>query len=196
VALPRSAQDVSAALGTLSIGAHAWEGKCQFAIRGGGHTPFAGAANIKDGIVMDLLHLPSKGLALDHKTVTVSPSMTWDQVYELLDEHKLSTLGTKVAGVGRHRGARQTSEKCADPNVKFVGVGGAALSCGVSYFSPRYGFICDMIENFEVVLATGDIVNANAKEHPRLWKALRGGGNNYGVVTAITLKTFDQGPFW
>ena len=32
--------------------------------------------------------------------------------------------------------------------------------------------------------------------HPDLWKALRGGSNNYGVVTAITLKTFPQGAFW
>lgn len=70
------------------------------------------------------------------------------------------------------------------------------MQCGVSYFSPRYGFICDLVENFEVVLATGDIVNANKNENSDLWKALRGGGNNFGIVTAITLQTFEQGPFW
>jgi len=29
-----------------------------------------------------------------------------------------------------------------------------------------------------------------------LWKALRGGGNNFGIVTRFDLKTFKQGPFW
>ncbi|KAK3713687.1 FAD-dependent monooxygenase ctb5 [Vermiconidia calcicola] len=175
VAFPKSAQDVSTAVQVLSLGAQVWSGKCQFGIRGGGHTPFKGAANIDGGIVLDTLHLPSSGLSPNHETITVSPSTTWDQVYEGLAEKNRSTLGTKVAGVG---------------------VGGAATSCGVSYFSPRHGFICDMVENFEVVLATGDVVNANIKENPRLWKALRGGSNNFGVVTALTLRTFEQGVFW
>ncbi|KAI5370384.1 putative FAD-binding domain, PCMH-type, FAD-binding, type PCMH, subdomain 2 [Septoria linicola] len=175
IALPRSSQDVSLAVQTLSLGAHAWEGQCQFGVRGGGHTPFKGAASIDGGIVIDLLHMPTAGISPDHETITVSPSTTWDLVYEALDVHNRSTLGTKVAGVG---------------------VGGAATACGVSYFSPRYGYICDMVENWEVVLATGDIVNANQHENADLWKALRGGNNNFGIVTAITLKTFEQGSFW
>ena len=175
VALPKSAHDVSKAVQVLSLGANVWSDQCQFGIRGGGHTPFKGAANIDGGIVIDTSNLPSSGLSPDHETITVSPSTRWVQVYQTLAAHNRSTLGTKVAGVG---------------------VGGSATSCGVSYFSPRHGFICDMVENFEVVLATGDIVNANVKENPRLWKALRGGSNNFGVVTALTLKTFEQGPFW
>lgn len=39
-------------------------------------------------------------------------------------------------------------------------------------------------------------MNANAKENSDLWKALRGGGNNLGVVTRFDLRTFSQGPFW
>ena len=39
-------------------------------------------------------------------------------------------------------------------------------------------------------------MNANATSHADLWKALRGGSNNYGIVTAITLQTFSQGQFW
>lgn len=50
--------------------------------------------------------------------------------------------------------------------------------------------------NFEVVLASGEIVNANAQENSDLWIALRGGGNNFGVVTRFELRTFKQGPFW
>ncbi|PVH99983.1 FAD-binding domain-containing protein [Periconia macrospinosa] len=44
--------------------------------------------------------------------------------------------------------------------------------------------------------ASGDIVNANAQENSDLFIALRGGGNNFGVVTRYDLRTFKQGPFW
>ncbi|KAL9105868.1 MAG: hypothetical protein Q9227_009031 [Pyrenula ochraceoflavens] len=47
-----------------------------------------------------------------------------------------------------------------------------------------------------VVLASGSIVNANSTHHRDLWKALRGGSNNFGIVTSITQRTFPQGPFW
>lgn len=64
------------------------------------HTPFPGAANIEQGIVINLEKLPSPGLSADHKTITVSPSQTWDQVYETLQAFDLATLGGRVAGVG------------------------------------------------------------------------------------------------
>jgi hypothetical protein len=67
---------------------------------------------------------------------------------------------------------------------------------GLSFFSSREGFICDNVVNYEVVLSTGKIVNANANDNPDLWRALRGGGNNFGIVTRFDLKTFEQGPFW
>lgn len=67
---------------------------------------------------------------------------------------------------------------------------------GISYFSPRFGFTCNMVSNFQVVLSNGSIVGANATSHRNLWKALRGGSNNFGIVTSITLRTFPQGKFW
>lgn len=47
-----------------------------------------------------------------------------------------------------------------------------------------------------MVLASGEIVNANAKENSDLWIALRGGGNNLGVVTRFDFRTFQQGNVW
>ena len=66
----------------------------------------------------------------------------------------------------------------------------------MSFFAPRYGFACDYVINYEVVLASGDVVNANAHENPDLWFALKGGSNNFGVVTRFDLKTFRQGKIW
>ena len=64
------------------------------------HTPYAGAATIEQGIVVDLENMPSPGLAPDHKTITVSPSQTWDKVFTTLDAFDLATLGGRVGGVG------------------------------------------------------------------------------------------------
>lgn len=48
----------------------------------------------------------------------------------------------------------------------------------------------------QIVLASGEIVNANAYYHSDLFKALKGGTNNFGVVTRFDLKTFEQGKLW
>lgn len=50
--------------------------------------------------------------------------------------------------------------------------------------------------NFEVVLANGNIVNANATSNIDLFTALKGGQNNFGVVTRFDLTTFPAGPIW
>jgi FAD/FMN-containing dehydrogenase len=75
-------------------------------------------------------------------------------------------------------------------------VGGLTLGGGISYFSPRYGWTCDAVSNFQIVLADGSIINANAKSHADLFFALKGGNNNFGIVTRIDLDTFAQGPLW
>jgi hypothetical protein len=50
--------------------------------------------------------------------------------------------------------------------------------------------------NHEVVLSNGSIVNANAKQMPDLHKALKGGNNNFGIVTRFDLKLFPQDQMW
>lgn len=50
--------------------------------------------------------------------------------------------------------------------------------------------------NLQIVLSSGQIVNANARENADLWVALRGGGNNLGIVTRFDFRTFEQGPLW
>ena len=47
-----------------------------------------------------------------------------------------------------------------------------------------------------MVLANGVIENINRQNHPNLMKALRGGSNNFGIVTRFDLRTFPQGKLW
>lgn len=47
-----------------------------------------------------------------------------------------------------------------------------------------------------MVLANGQIKDVNQKSYPDLYFALRGGGNNFGIVTRFDLETFPQGKMW
>lgn len=48
----------------------------------------------------------------------------------------------------------------------------------------------------QVVLAYGKTVNVNETSYPDLYRSLKGGSNNFGVVTRFDMKTFKQGPYW
>lgn len=65
-----------------------------------------------------------------------------------------------------------------------VNVGGLTLGGGWGGGTREYGMTCDQVLEAEVVLANGDIVLANPKNHEELYWALRGGGGgNFGIVT-------------
>lgn len=74
-----------------------------------------------------------------------------------------------------------------------VGVSGLTLGGGISYFSPQVGFTCDTLVNAEVVLANGSIVSANTTHNPDLFRALKGGLNNLGIVTRYDFATIEYG---
>lgn len=48
----------------------------------------------------------------------------------------------------------------------------------------------------QIVTSKGQILQANDRNHPDLYKALKGGSNNFGIVTSITLRTFKQGKLY
>jgi hypothetical protein len=66
----------------------------------------------------------------------------------------------------------------------------------MSAFSALKGFICDNVVIFEAVLADGRLVNVTQTQYPDLWLALKGGSNNFAVVTRFFIRTFSQGDIW
>ena len=56
--------------------------------------------------------------------------------------------------------------------------------------------MCSNAVSYEIVLADGRVVNASATTHPELWRALKGGGNNFGIVTRFTLRSIPAAPLW
>ena len=68
--------------------------------------------------------------------------------------------------------------------------GGFIQGGGFGIWSRRYGTAAGNMLEAEVVLASGEIVTANASQHPDLFWALRGGGGGtFGVVTRLTMRT-------
>lgn len=66
----------------------------------------------------------------------------------------------------------------------------------MSAFSALKGFICDNVAIFEAVLADGRLVNVTQTQYADLWLALKGGSNNFAVVTRFFFRTFSQGDVW
>ncbi|KAL6721082.1 hypothetical protein ACLMJK_000182 [Lecanora helva] len=176
VVIPQNTIDVAFAVGILNIASELLhDNGCEFAVRSGGHTPFAGSANIQGGVTIDLSSLNQVKVSDDQKQVAIGPGNRWEDVYLKLDALGLSTSGGRASSVG---------------------VGGLTLGGGFSFFSPRYGLVCDNVLNFEVVLSSGLIVNANPTTNVDLFRALKGGTNNFGVVTRFDMRAFKQGKFW
>jgi FAD/FMN-containing dehydrogenase len=96
---PNATADVSLAVGSLhevsSFGL-----QCPFAVRGGGHTPWAGAATIANGIVIDLSAMEQVSVSKDRTTTSVGPGARWIDVYLMLDAMGLAISGGRVASVG------------------------------------------------------------------------------------------------
>ncbi|KAL3438361.1 hypothetical protein BDV09DRAFT_192255 [Aspergillus tetrazonus] len=143
---------------------------CQFAAKSGGHASFAGASNSEGGITILFRDLNEISLSEDKSVASVGPGNNWGQVYKALEPHGVSVIGGRLSSIG---------------------VGGLLTGGGISYYSNLYGWALDNVESFEVVSAvTGDILTASETEHSDLYWALRGGGNNFGLVTKFNLYTF------
>ena len=56
--------------------------------------------------------------------------------------------------------------------------------------------MCDNVVNYEIILASGEIAQVNETSFPDLSLALKGGSNNFGVVTRFELPFFPQGKMW
>ncbi|KIX01638.1 uncharacterized protein Z518_09364 [Rhinocladiella mackenziei CBS 650.93] len=167
---PTSAEDVAEAIRII-----AGSVQTKFAIRSGGHSPHPEMSNTDPGVTIDLRGLNSIVLSEKDDVLQLGAGLEWDKVYEYLDSINRTAIG-----------ARESS----------VGVGGFVSGGGLSFFSPERGFACDNVVNFEVVLASGEIVNANAESHAELFRALKGGQSNFGVITRFDVLTLVESTLW
>ncbi|KAI2468961.1 FAD binding domain-containing protein [Annulohypoxylon bovei var. microspora] len=163
--LPHNTEEVSTAL-TALVNANDGAGNWHIAIRSGGHS-WPGSNNIADGVTIDLTMMNSSSYDKQTNVASVQPGGRWGNVFTDLKKYGVTVTGGRDGDVG---------------------VGGFLLGGGNSFFSGRMGFGCDSVVNFEVVLANGTIVNANNTANSDLWRALKGGSSNFGIVTRYDME--------
>ncbi|GAA4604362.1 FAD/FMN-containing dehydrogenase [Actinoplanes octamycinicus] len=77
-----------------------------------------------------------------------------------------------------------------------VGVTGYTLGGGQSWLSRTFGFAADSVLRADIVTADGVARTVSADEHPGLFWALRGGGGNFGLVTALEFRLYPVARVW
>jgi FAD/FMN-containing dehydrogenase len=69
-----------------------------------------------------------------------------------------------------------------------VGVAGYTLGGGLSFYGRKHGLAANAVTGVELVNADGEVVRADSRTNPDLFWAVRGGGGNFGIVTALEFR--------
>jgi FAD/FMN-containing dehydrogenase len=72
----------------------------QFAVRGGGHTLWTGAANIDNGITVDMRLMSDTTLSPDNKVAHLGPGARYHDVYHKVVQHNVTVMGGRVPTIG------------------------------------------------------------------------------------------------
>ena len=168
---PQAIVQAADAADVAAVVALARETGLELAIRSGGHSP-AGNCVVDGGIVLDFSAMRALEVDAEGRTAWAEPGLTAGEYTTAAAAHGLAT------GFG---------------DTGSVGIGGITLAGGVGYLVRKYGMTIDNLMAAEVVTADGELLRANAQDHPDLFWALRGGGGNFGVATRFQFRLHPLG---
>ncbi|MGP4091296.1 FAD-binding oxidoreductase, partial [Streptomyces sp. KR55] len=143
------------------------------AVRGGGHS-VAGMGTNDSGLVVDLRRMHDVTVDPAAEAVRIGGGATMRDLDRATQPYGLATTGGRASTTG---------------------VGGFVLGGGSGWLERSCGLAVDNLLGVELVTADGEQVHANADENPDLFWALRGGGGNFGIATALTLKLYEVPEF-
>ncbi|KAG6908411.1 hypothetical protein DXG01_004772 [Tephrocybe rancida] len=143
-------------------------------VKGGGHASNPGFSSTT-GVHINMKRFSEVTYNAATQTAVIGAGLIWDDVYAALAPYNVNVVGGRVTGVG---------------------VAGFTLGGGYSWLTNQHGLTIDTVVAFELVKPSGAIVTVTATSDPNLFFGLKGGMNNFGIVTRFTLKTFPQGQVW
>ena len=160
VTYPRGADDVVAAL--TAARRHG----LRVAVQGTGHSAagLAAQGGLADTLLLNMSRMRSVTIDPAARTARVEAGVVWAEVTQPAAEHGLAAL----AG--------------SSPD---VGVVGYTLGGGLSWMARAHGLAANQVIAAEVVTADAQQRVVDATHEPELFWALRGGGGNVAVVTAL-----------
>ncbi len=155
ILVPENAQDVAAGV------RFAREADLGIAIQSTGHGIQRPA---DDSLLIVTSNMKAIQVDAQTRTVRVEAGVIWQQVVDAVVPYGLAPL------LG---------------SSPYVGVIGYTLGGGIGWLARRYGLAADSVRSIEIVAADGVLRTASPTENSDLFWGLRGGGGNFGVVTAI-----------
>lgn len=151
---------------------HARSQGCLVAVRSGGHN-VAGLSVCDDGLVIDLSRMKKIVVDPERRVARAEAGLTLAEFDAATQAHGLAT----TMGVNGD-----------------TGIAGLTLGGGFGKLGRKHGLSCDNLIAAEIVTADGRLLRASADAYPDLFWALRGGGGNFGIVTAFEYRLHPLGP--
>jgi FAD/FMN-containing dehydrogenase len=142
------------------------------AIRGGGHSVM-GYGVCDGGVVIDMSQLKAVSVDPGPRTARAAGGLTWAELDLATQRYGLATTGGSVSSTG---------------------IGGVTLGGGFGHLMRRHGLTVDNLRAADLVTADGERLRVDAATEPDLLWGLRGGGGNFGVVTAFEYDLHPVGP--
>ncbi len=135
-------------------------------VKGGGHS-VAGKA-VADGVLMmDLSRMREIHVNTGGQTALAQGGATWGEFDRECEKFELATTGGVISSTG---------------------VCGLTLGGGIGWLMGKHGLSCDNMISADLVSADGAHLTASATQNEDLFWAIRGGGGNFGIVTALEFR--------
>jgi FAD/FMN-containing dehydrogenase len=139
--------------------------------QGTGHNagPLSARNGLADAILLRTSELRGVQVDAEQQVARVEPGALWGDVVAAVAPHGLAAL----AGSSHD-----------------VGVVGYTLGGGLSWLVRSHGLASNQVLAVEIVTADGEHRRVDAEHDPELFWAVRGGGGDFGVVTAMEFRLF------
>jgi FAD binding domain/Berberine and berberine like len=141
------------------------------AVRCGGHS-MSGSSVCDGGMVIDLSCMKGIWVDPEQQTAWAQAGLRLGEFVQATQSYGLATTTGTVGGTG---------------------LSGLTLGGGLGWFMGRYGLTIDNLLAVDLVTASGQVKRASATEHPNLFWGVRGGGGNFGIVTAFEFQLHPVG---